>query len=1109
MGVTVEKINVIVSVDNQQAIKNTEKFEKAMEESRKELNQLKPDSKGFNDEMQKLIKSTEGFAKNGNFNDIKRQFNALQREQKNATEGTKEYVIATAQLKIVGKRFGDIKRSMKDLQRETRVAEGFFKRLVTQGNAIRLALVGAFAAGIARVKGFGKELIDVYDVQAKADAQLKAAIISTNGAAGRSFEELKAQAGALQGTTLFGDEETEKAQALLLTFTNIRTDVFDKTIPIAQDYATALANAGNGTADMKSAVTQLGKALNDPIKGINALSRSGVQFDDQQKEQIKTLVESGNTVKAQTIILSELEKQFGGSAAAAAKAGAGGLTQLENVIGDIKESAGELLINVINPFIPKLIEFGQKADVFVKNLKNTPKVIKDNANVIVLLTTVLALLNKERILSTALVIKNTVAERANRVAIIASNTATKALSITKASYSTVMGLLTGKIKLTTVAQKALNVVLKANPIGLVITAIGLLVGAFVNLYNNSERTRQTVAGFIAVGKELFLIFKEGAAAFITDTRSAFASFQENAGPVLAFIQTLVQAYLEGYGTMLKGGLAFTAAIGNVFKGGGLSGAIETFKTTFEAENPLGTFGQLGERLGKAYINGFNNQGLTEANNAKTKEAGQKLALGLVDGFGETVDGNTSIMQKAVEGSIDDLKARISTAKASVTKIVDVEIQSDILEEIAKLEEDLAIQEAQLASRQREPIRIVQPLEIIQPTEVSSGDAPTPPTVASPSDVLQSAVNTLQVSNNVDQIDAKSQLIQGRIALYEDETLAAETRNQRLQELDDQYNLRLLENQTSVIEAELAFKTSIGQFDDDYFEKKNQLLDLSAEKYELTTNKQIDQAERLRDIEEEYTKQRSAIVGEFLTDVGDLVSDTFANAGEEQEEFAKKFILLAVETVEKFILLQIAQAQAASLAQPDSIASFGISGLARGVILTALIKTAFSVIKSQIQKFEQGGRAPMPAGKGGIPQGPDHSKGGIKMLDSQTGNFVGELQGGEPILSRNTYKQNKEVVDKLLFNSMFRSGAPIFMDGGIVPSAPSSSVVSNISNLQNARISSNAGVDPTGQIEALNNRFDRIEDIVGNYPTHLKAYTVLEDFLEEQKTYNETIRNAGG
>lgn len=65
-------------------------------------------------------------------------------------------------------------------------------------------------------------------------------------------------------------------------------------------------------------------------------------------------------------------------------------------------------------------------------------------------------------------------------------------------------------------------------------------------------------------------------------------------------------------------------------------------------------------------------------------------------------------------------------------------------------------------------------------------------------------------------------------------------------------------------------------------------------------------------------------------------------------------------------------------------------------------------------------------KGGIAKGSRHSDGGINMIDSTSGKKVGEMEGGEPymILSRDTYKNNKGIIDSLLYTSMHNGGAPI-------------------------------------------------------------------------------------
>lgn len=80
------------------------------------------------------------------------------------------------------------------------------------------------------------------------------------------------------------------------------------------------------------------------------------------------------------------------------------------------------------------------------------------------------------------------------------------------------------------------------------------------------------------------------------------------------------------------------------------------------------------------------------------------------------------------------------------------------------------------------------------------------------------------------------------------------------------------------------------------------------------------------------------------------------------------------------------------------------------------------------KYAKGGIAP---GKGGIPAGASHAQGGLSMYDP-TGNKVGEMEGGEPILSIATYRNNKELIDRLLYASMFQNGRRIFANGGFAP-----------------------------------------------------------------------------
>ena len=237
-----------------------------------------------------------------------------------------------AQTKQFDKALGS---SMKKMQR-------FGMNTKKLGKSMTMGLTAPIAAlGFTAVKAF--------DQQAKAIAQVEAGLKSTGATVGFTSKQLQQMASDLQTKTIFGDEEILKdATSQLLTFTNIAGDQFARTQSVALDLATRL------DGDLKSASIQLGKALNDPIANLSALSRSGIQFSEDQKQVIKSLTESGRLAEAQTVILDELEKQYGGSAEAAAKAGTGGLKQLANSFGDLQEEFGKIIMEFLPPVIDGL-----------------------------------------------------------------------------------------------------------------------------------------------------------------------------------------------------------------------------------------------------------------------------------------------------------------------------------------------------------------------------------------------------------------------------------------------------------------------------------------------------------------------------------------------------------------------------------------------------------------------------------------------------------------------------------------------------------------------------------------------------------------------------------
>jgi len=153
-------------------------------------------------------------------------------------------------------------------------------------------------------------------------------------------------------TTAVDAEVIKATQAKLLTFKNLAQTAddaggsFDRATKAALD----LAAAGFGSAETNA--IQLGKALQDPIKGITALGRAGVTFTDQEKAKIRTLVESNKVLDAQNLILSAIETQVGGTAEATAK----GTDKIKLAFDNVLETAGQGLMPAFDTLATVLVE---------------------------------------------------------------------------------------------------------------------------------------------------------------------------------------------------------------------------------------------------------------------------------------------------------------------------------------------------------------------------------------------------------------------------------------------------------------------------------------------------------------------------------------------------------------------------------------------------------------------------------------------------------------------------------------------------------------------------------------------------------------------------------
>lgn len=222
--------------------------------------------------------------------------------------------------------------------------------------AVSKAMAPAAAIGLTALVGMGASAIRAAEDAGVADARLSN-IIDSMGLFGTETDavtkRLQDFATETMKQTGIDDEVIKSTQAKLATFKNLATTA-DETGG-AMDRATVaaldLAAAGFGSAETNA--VQLGKALQDPVKGISALARAGVTFTESEKEKIKSLVESGDLLGAQNLILGAIETQVGGTAEATAT----GSQKMTTAFGEMQESIGQALLPLFEKLVPLVTGF--------------------------------------------------------------------------------------------------------------------------------------------------------------------------------------------------------------------------------------------------------------------------------------------------------------------------------------------------------------------------------------------------------------------------------------------------------------------------------------------------------------------------------------------------------------------------------------------------------------------------------------------------------------------------------------------------------------------------------------------------------------------------------
>ncbi len=278
-----EKVEVIIDGDSTKADKAFDSVTKKASKAEKEFEKLKKKEKKLEKQSKKTTKSTDKFSE------------ALR-------EGAASAAIFQGPLGPVAGRINAL------------------------GSALRRAnpLLLAATAGITAVLFVTKKASSAASSYESQMLTLNSVLKQTGRVNEFSAAQADEFAKKLGIDTLTSAKEARIAIGKFSTFLNVSNDVMKQGLILSQDLA------ANGFGTLTENATSLGFALDNPTQGISRLTRNGITFTNQQKEQIKVLQKSGKLLEAQGIIIQAVTNQVGGSG----KAAAGGLAGATDTLGE-------------------------------------------------------------------------------------------------------------------------------------------------------------------------------------------------------------------------------------------------------------------------------------------------------------------------------------------------------------------------------------------------------------------------------------------------------------------------------------------------------------------------------------------------------------------------------------------------------------------------------------------------------------------------------------------------------------------------------------------------------------------------------------------------------
>jgi hypothetical protein len=388
----------------------------------------------------------------------------------------------------------------------------------------KFGVIAASTFGASQVVSFLRSAANASAQAEAAQARLATLLRNTNGATEAQIVALGDQAKALEKVGVVSADNITVAQSQLATFDLTAASIATLT-PAILNYVTAEKGAAASADEFRQMTNGLAQAMQGNFA---SLTKTGFVLDKATKAQIA----NGTEMERSRAIVEVLNSTYNGFNENLRKTSQGAMQVAINDFNNLKQKIGSELVPVITQFVGTL----------------TSKVLPALETLVNFLVK-----NKETIAAVSKVLLLGVA------AYLAYRTAIIVTAATTTAFTVITTLLKGA-QLASIASTnglaasmlVLNAAMRANPIGVIVTALTLLAAGFVIAWKNSDTFRKVIisvakAALTAIG---FMIRYWGvlAEAIVNIVTGPMKMFLK----LLSFISPEAKKAYNGLSDMTKG-----------------------------------------------------------------------------------------------------------------------------------------------------------------------------------------------------------------------------------------------------------------------------------------------------------------------------------------------------------------------------------------------------------------------------------------------------------------------------------------------------------------------------------------------------------------------------